>query len=139
METLSLKRSLLDNCALGKMSYQNVFICHTVEKPYVSNIPFKSCIPPGVYRIFRHHTEKRPNSFVLINHNLGIGLNKGNVQRYACCIHIANYPDQVQGCIGPGLEQNLQTYGVTQSRKAMDVLNKLINLEAEDWQLEIIQ
>jgi hypothetical protein len=135
---LKLKRAYLDNCTIGKIYYQDSLVVYTVEKPWKSNEPFKSCIPPGLYKIVRHHSEKYPNTFALVNHNLGIGHNKGDSLRYSCLLHIANFEHEVEGCIGPGLDLHPSTWGVSQSRKAMDVLNKLINLESEDWEIEII-
>jgi hypothetical protein len=135
---LLLKRSYLENCTIGVLFYQGSKVCNTVEKPWNSNKPFKSCIPAGKYKIYRHHSEKYPNTFALVNHDLGIGQHKGDSLRYGCLIHVANFPDEVEGCIGPGLDLHPSTWGVSQSRKAMDVLNKLINLESEDCEIEII-
>jgi len=134
---LKLKRAYLDNCTLGKLFYNGELICHTVEKPWKSNEPFKSCIPAGECAIECHHTEKHPDSFILLNENLGVGRNKGDSIRYGCLIHVANFPDDVVGCIGPGLSLHPSTWGVSQSRKAMDVLRKLIKLESEEWKLLI--
>ena len=141
MKILKLTRQYLDNCSLGTTTYKGEFIFNTVELPYLSNEPFKSCIPPGVYNIHFHNTDKYPNTFVLKNHNLGIGINKGESLRYGCCIHAANFPYEVEGCIGPGLNLHPTIYGVANSRLAMGVLKDIIGFGHPDeytgYQLEI--
>ncbi len=141
MRQLTLYRAYLDNATLGKCTHQGDLLFHTVELPYLSNKPFKSCVPPGLYNIHFHNTDKYPNTFVLKNHDLGIGINEFDSLRFSCCLHIANFPYDVEGCIGPGLELHPTTYGVSSSRLAMDVLTNLIGYGADGedtgWTLEI--
>ena len=92
----------------------------TVEKPWADNKPFKSCIPEGDYMLIPHKSDKYGHVLVLINHKLGVTQYKEpDSTRYACLIHAANYPKDVEGCIGLGdnyiPEQNM----ITNSRQSI--------------------
>lgn len=79
------------------------FECWTIEKPWVNNEPFKSCIPEGEYTLVPHKSEKYAKTYALVNQDLGIThQQEPSSKRYACLFHTANYPDDVEGCIGPG-------------------------------------
>lgn len=133
---LILRRNYLDNCTMGKLYHEGKFICYTVEKPWKSNIPFESCIPAGIYDLREYNSPKHFNCFVMVNKNLGVGITEGI--RTHCLIHIANFPDEVVGCIGPGLRLHPTTWGVAHSRLAMEELNGLIDFKRVDWTLTII-
>ena len=81
----------------------------TVERPWLDNETFISCIPEGEYLCKRYSSSKYPNTFEI----------KDVPGRTKILFHIANYPSDVQGCIGLGLELMDYTYGVSQSRLAM--------------------
>jgi len=137
MKKIELKRSYLKIATFGEMSHNGVLICYTVEKPWVSNKPFTSCIPPGAYKIHRYSSKRYPSCFSLENHNLGVYLEKCERSiRDHILIHIANFPSDVEGCIGPGLTLHTERWGVGQSRLAMGELNKLIT-DASQWELVI--
>lgn len=135
--TLELRRSYLDNCTIGKISLDGIDICYTVEKVWLSNIPFKSCVPAGVYELLEHNSPKHGQCHVLKNHNLGVGIDKGDSVRYGCLIHIANFPSQVVGCIAPGLELHPERWGVAHSGSAIKHLRKLLKDDVE-WKINII-
>lgn len=135
MKILELKRNYLDNGTFGKITHKGEFICHTVEKPWLSNQPSISCIPPGDYRLKHYSSTKHPSSFSLENENLGVSL-YGDTIRTAILIHIANFEHELLGCIAPGLELHPNTWGVAKSKLAMGELKKLITT-AEDWILRI--
>jgi len=133
---LTLKRSYLDNCTIGKLSLGGVLICYTIELPWASNEPFKSCIPAGRYKINKHNSEDHENSFYLENENLGVSLN-GSTPRTGILFHIANFIEDIVGCIGPGLSLHPDRWGVAHSKKAMGILNTIIT-EDDTWNLNII-
>lgn len=132
---LKLIRSYLDDCTIGKLFYRDKFICYTVERPWKNNEKNVSCIPAGIYDIEHYSSAKYPNSFALTCHDLGVGLTE-KYHRTHCLIHPANFPDEVQGCIGPGLSLHPSTWGVASSRKAMDTVRELIVVNLID-QIEI--
>ena len=73
----------------------------TVEPPWIYNRPGVSCIPPGVYDLMPHHSERFPTSWALV----GRGVSHSSSQvatRSAILIHPANWPHELQGCIAPG-------------------------------------
>lgn len=134
---LKLRRNYLDNCTLGKLSFDGVHLCYTVEKPWLSNEKFKSCVPPGVYDIIpikKHH--KFGNCWYLSNKNLGVSLNSDTI-RTEIFIHIANYPHNVVGCIGPGLTLHPEKWGVGRSTNAMNHLRSILKDDI-NWKIEII-
>ena len=123
---LKLVRAYLDNCCIGKLYHQGELQLYTVERPWLNNEKNISCIPPGIYNIQQFNSKKHPDSFLLINRNLGVG-NDPLSQRTACLFHSANFPYEVNGCIGPGLELHPTTWGVKDSKKAMTKLSSLIH------------
>ena len=122
---LILERSYLDNGTFGKLYFNGRFICYTVERPWNNNKKGISCIPEGTYDIQHYTSERYDDNFILVNHDLGVGWD--GTQRTRILIHIANFVDDVEGCIGVGLELHQQTWGVAHSKLAMDVVRKLIN------------
>ncbi len=125
---LKLERSPLDNCTLGKVYFNGDFQCVTVERPWLSNKPFKSCIPPGIYELHEHESPKHGQCYALKNHDLGVGINEGDSIRWGCLIHIANWPRQVEGCMGPGKNLHPKYWGVSSSTDATADLFRLIRL-----------
>ena len=114
---------------------------HIAEQPWNDNKPFKSCIPEGHYEVVKHSSPKFGRCFALIGE--GVGLNKGDAHRYAILIHPANWPDQVQGCLAPGLSLQPipaggrewpRSLGVTQSQLAMQ---QMLDVLPDVWHLEI--
>jgi hypothetical protein len=84
----------------------------TLELPWVpengfpGGTPDKSCVPAGLYQLVLHDTEMHPRSFALVNPDLGVIHEPDPAfpnARTACLIHIANYPDELEGCIGLGI------------------------------------
>ncbi len=135
--TLLLNRKCLDNGTFGVL-YAKDLVLYTVERPWLSNKPFKSCIPPGRYKIHKHHSEDHPNSFYLENPDLGVTLS-GPSTRTAILIHIGNFVENVVGCIAPGLELHPSTWGVANSGLAMIALNDIIDFRIAEYELLIIQ
>ena len=96
MSTITLERSYLPFGTYGRW-YQDdpKFECYTVERPWLENQSNISCIPEGRYRIFRsqYHRGGYPCFEVADVEN-----------RALIKIHIANWPKDVHGCIGMGVE-----------------------------------
>lgn len=135
-KALTLIRNYLDNCCIGSLHHIGQRILYTVEKPYLSNKPFHSAVPPGIYSLAQHDSNSHPNSLIFWNHDLGVGKYKGDSIRYGCLFHIANFPKDVVGCIGPGLKLHPTDWGVMSSGDAMEILTKLVT--TNDWKLEIV-
>ena len=111
------------------------------EQPWRNNEPFKSCIPEGSYECLKHRSPKFGECFILVGD--GVGVNQGDAHRYAILIHPANWPDQLQGCMAPGLSLQPipaggrewpRSLGVTQSRQAMQ---EMLSVLPDIWHLNI--
>jgi hypothetical protein len=86
-------------------------VLNTLELPWVyeadfpGGAPSRSCVPEGIYELALHDTPKHPTSFALVNPELGV-IHEPDADlpnaRVACLIHIANFIQDLQGCIGVG-------------------------------------
>lgn len=101
----------------------------TVERPYLDNKPFVSCVPPGKYTLENHSSRKFGETYALVNHELGVyHYDAPNAKRTAILIHSANFPRQLHGCIGlgKGLGFIQDQLAVVNSRQATgEVLRRL--------------
>jgi hypothetical protein len=96
----------------------------TIERPWLDNKPNVSCIPAGTYTCKRVTRPKHGECFEV-----------QNVEgRSAILFHVANYPEDVQGCIGVASGFNSSGIGehpamVTGSRNGMRIfMNKTKNI-----------
>jgi len=112
MQEVTIRRYA--RCPWGTYGHLTVsdstFQCHTVEKPWRDNEPFRSCVPEGSYACLRRdHFLKKGAKYVLIAHDLDVYEHfyeiNGDGGRYSCLIHVANKPSEVAGCIGLGTAQ----------------------------------
>ncbi len=76
----------------------NLALC-TVERPWLDNKLFVSCIPTGVYPLvlgeFRRNTDDESDDYPAYEIHEVPG--RTNIK-----IHIANYPHEIEGCVGLG-------------------------------------
>lgn len=82
--------SILDGCPVER----TVFSCNTLEPPWKNNIPRESCIPDGIYPLVLEYSPKFNRELWELYEVPG---------RSEAKIHAANYVDQLDGCIAPGL------------------------------------
>lgn len=111
-------------------------VLSTMERQWLNNTPFKSCIPAGTYRLEPHDSSKHPDCWALVNEDLGVyHYSDPNASRYAILIHIANKPSQLAGCIAPGEHFGClgAEWAVMASGMAMDDLREVL---AEDEKRE---
>jgi hypothetical protein len=95
---ITIRRGYLPSGTFGDLEMQYSpnrapWGCCTVERPWLDNSPNISCIPEGTYRIFRSYYNKGDYECFEVEGVYGRSLIK---------IHIANWPSNVQGCIGLG-------------------------------------
>lgn len=84
-------------CVMGRLYFggDSVF---TIERPWLQNKPWESCIPDGEYALNAYSSAKYPNVWQV-----------GSVPgRTHILIHAANYADQLAGCIAPGLSSTIR-------------------------------
>lgn len=98
-------------------------ICKTVEREWLDNKPSLSCICAGSYKLTKVQSPKFGPCYALTNADLGVTYT-GPSTRTHILLHAANYPEQLLGCIAPGLNYMEGKWGVSSSKKA------LVNLEA---------
>lgn len=138
-KTAILYRKGLKHCSVGTFHVED-HVFHTIENPFIpisgsrGGKPFESCVPPGLYKLEPHSTEKFPDVWALVNHCNDVYhypyQRKNENDRYACLIHIANHVRQVTGCIASGIGANYDptsnNYMVTSSKVAITMLRKLL-------------
>ncbi len=110
----------------------------TVERPWVFNRRFNSCIPDGLYGLERHDSTKFPQSWAMVGPGVSHQEEPGT-PRYACLIHAANWRFQLEGCIAPGesIAWLDRAQAVTNSRKTLSMLDEIL-LELDEPQIEIV-
>ena len=83
-----------------------------------------SCVPAGTYELALHDTMDHRKTFALVNPDLGVVADPQPGMRSDILIHPANWAWQLEGCIAPGMGQQLngQTWMVTNSVEAMTEL-----------------
>lgn len=97
-------------------------VYQTIERPWLNNIPFKSCIPEGEYLVKAYSSKKFPDVWEL----------QDVPGRSKILIHVANFATDVHGCIGVGLGKS--GHMVLDSKKA---INQLRGLLPEEFRLRI--
>jgi hypothetical protein len=97
---LTLDTMSFNNCTVGKLYVDGVFLCYTIEKPWEGNQPMISCIPAGTYELNPCVSPKFGNTYCLENIGLDVSL-CGCTNRTHILIHKANMESQLLGCIAP--------------------------------------
>lgn len=110
----------------------------TVERPWENNLPFKSCVAEGEYSLIPHKSDKYGNVLAMVSEKLGVTHYKEpDSVRYACLIHTANYPKDVEGCIGLGDNYIADKNMVTNSRQSIiDFYDIVSPNEAHELKIE---
>jgi hypothetical protein len=88
----------------------------TIERPWIENpegpggMPRVSCVPVGTYTLQPHQSVNFPNTYALVNHELGVWYQPHQIPagqkwgRSAILIHVGNRVRDVIGCIAIGKE-----------------------------------
>lgn len=98
---------------------ETVFRCYTVERPWIDNKPFISCIPAGMYRV-KHRMYNRGGYPAL--HICDVP------DRSYILIHRANHMLELLGCIGVGRDFGYvyNKWAVTSSATTLKNLLKVL-------------
>lgn len=91
----------------------------TVERPWLDNTAFKSCIPEGSYVMTRRVSPKFGETWHI----------KDVVDRSHILIHAGNYPHDFHGCIGLGTGLIEDRVAVSNSRVAVNRFEELTGKE----------
>jgi hypothetical protein len=119
MMNLKLKRlDFREDCTLGVLMVNGTPWYFTVERPWLNNTPFVSCIPGGTYPIKWVDTKTSGN-----RNGRGIGI-EDVPDRTLIRVHVANYASQVAGCAGVGFKRYdfPHARGVSESSGALNHL-----------------
>jgi hypothetical protein len=133
---LQLVRTYTEEGTFGVLFFEDSSILRTVEKPWLDNKPRVSCIPEGVY-LLRLRESKIVIRTTKARHSLGWEVT-GVPDRSLIMMHIANLPEELEGCIGIGTE-----FGILKGKKAVlnssIAFNKLMEKLSgrKEWYLEI--
>lgn len=93
-----------------------------MEREWNGNRRNVSCVPRGNYKLVPHHGTKYPNTWAL----KGLTVAGGDVPdrskaRFACVIHSAKHPTDLEGCLAPA--EAISSHGqAINSRQATDSL-----------------
>lgn len=99
---------------LGRLTVGDTTL-YTVERPWLSNKQNVSCIPQGHYQCERYSSQRYPDTWEIV----------GVPARSLILFHAANFPHEVQGCIGLGLSMMGERVAVAHSRSAVEKFNEL--------------
>ena len=90
-----LKRTYFTDATIGLLYIegQDDPVFPTIEKPWLDNQQKISCIPEGEYSLKPYSSTKYPDVYEVCD----------VTNRTAILIHAANWADQLEGCISPGL------------------------------------
>lgn len=99
------------SATLGRLILDST-ILYTIERPWLDNTPFQSCIPEGTYPVRKYSSQKYPDVWEICD----------VPERSHILIHAANYAKDVQGCIGVGMELASNAWWVKSSRNAIKIL-----------------
>lgn len=103
----------------------NVHQFYTIERPWLDNKPFESCIPLGEYNLKWQESPKFDWCYEV----------ESVEGRTHILLHVANYPTDVVGCIGLGLSLMGDRIAVGNSRAAMAAFHDVTG--GKPWQLRI--
>lgn len=113
----------------------------TIERPWIPHehglggANRRSCVPLGEYIVRPHHSRNFPNTYALVNPDLGVWYQPYEIPkgqkwgRSAILIHVGNVVTDVVGCIAIGKEHGTlrDQPAVIRSTQAMRELDALLN------------
>lgn len=107
-------------CTIGRILIDEEPFGYTIERPWLNNQAFVSCIPANSYRMVRYNSPSYgPDTWMV-----------GAVpDRTYILVHVANVAINVQGCIGLGTSVYENLTGVKNSRIAVDEFYRRTRIE----------
>jgi hypothetical protein len=142
MKTLSVSRygSVPGMGTFGQMllwsdNGEQLYTCRSVEREWLDNLPSRSCIPGGVYKMelgMYYGGDGAGGKADYPAYEIQDVENRSLIK-----IHVANYAEQLLGCIAPGLHFGVfrNHWSVVKSKVAFDALmgfmdgDQIVNLE----------
>jgi hypothetical protein len=130
----------------GTLLVPGLPLIYTMERQWVFNERFVSCVPAGEYKLEWHGSRKYPVSWALVGGTVAHNPSHGSdPNRYAILIHPANWARQLNGCIAPGRghlklrhrEAADEELAVAASRLTVNRIHRVIG-SGDGWGLRII-
>ena len=118
----------LDSGTLGNLTIDD-WSCYTIERPWKNNAPNVSCIPEGTYAC----QPFSGNRFQDVIQVMDVP------DRTFILIHVANFPHDIEGCIGVGdrFVSDALEPAVYNSKKTLQKLMEIFNEHEERMTLKI--
>ena len=69
-----------------------------MEREWMQNLTNVSCVPPGLYDLVPHSSERYPSTWALVGDTVSHYPEPG-IPRSTCVLHRASRPNQLKGCL----------------------------------------
>ena len=105
-----------------------------LERPWLDNAPFKSCIPTGIYYLVPHESPRFGKVHAFRGGTVSIRPNEAT-QRSHILWHPANRVEELAGCLATGMDwtRNGKNYiiktGVRDCRRSMEAAARVLPLD----------
>lgn len=99
------RQEFTNESIIGSFYIDGEFVCYSLERPWIDNVPNISCVPEGVYELVYHKYKNRTDTFALKGGTVSHYPND-EFARNLILIHPANYPHELQGCIATGKDKD---------------------------------
>lgn len=117
---INLERMYYEDRTMGRLYLPNISTAfYTIERPWLNNKPFKSCIPEGIYNCSSYTSERFPDVWEVL----------AVPNRTHILIHVGNYVTDVVGCIAVGT--TCSKTAVYNSKLALDYMRDALDPEFE--------
>lgn len=124
-----IKRTYFNDATIGILTIDSIEnpIFHTIERPWLDNVHKISCIPEGTYKVITYSSPDHDGVWQICD-----APNRDHI-----LIHSANWVDQLEGCIAPGLSfgymyrDGENKKAVLNSAQAISQLKTLIGYPSE--------
>ena len=131
----------LEEGTFGKLIFPDGWWCYTVERPWLDNKPMVSCIPDGVYSLGLRYS---PTVSRITRGRYSEGWEIQDVPgRTFIMVHPANWPTDLNGCVGVGRDytelmgrDGKMHKAVTDSQKVFDEVMEKMELRST-WDIDI--
>ena len=100
-----------NNCLIGKVYINDEFFCYSLEREWLDNRKYISCIPQGKYQCKPYSSDKYPDVVEIINIK----------NRSKILIHKGNYYWEIAGCIlfGDSYAEEIEAYNKHTKQKEL--------------------
>jgi len=116
-------------------------VCYTFELPWLNNLPGKSCVPAGVYQLEHHSSANHPDTWALVNHDLGVSHHATpGIPRNEILLHSVGFVSQLEGCIGMSnaLGFSMGQMAMTNSKATFEKLRQMLAVAPEPHTVTIL-